>query len=154
MLADPPVLPVLGVSVPPRPMQLLRLLLRDPRTGIEVIRFGATGIGPTVRAFERGDDERGLEIFVTAALGREGYASLSADMRQQIHDNVQPFKAQLRAGFPAFGEDDARRISVPTLLVNGELGARSPSSHPQTREVDAASRADPNWECVPSHVCR
>ena len=123
VLADPPVLPILGVSVRPRPMQLLRLLLRDPRTGIEVIRFGAKGIGPTVRAFDRGDDERGLETFVTAALGREDYANLSADMRQQIHDNVQPFKAQLRAGFPAFGEDDARRISAPTLLVNGERGA-------------------------------
>lgn len=104
-------------------MQLLRLLVRDPRTGIEVIRFGAKGIGPTVRAFERGDDERGLETFVTAALGREDYANLTADMRQQIHDNVQPFKAQLRAGFPAFGENDARRISAPTLLVNGERGA-------------------------------
>jgi pimeloyl-ACP methyl ester carboxylesterase len=27
------------------------------------------------------------------------------------------------AGFPAFDEDDARRISAPTLLVNGERGA-------------------------------
>lgn len=44
-------------------------------------------------------------------------------MHQQIHDNVQAFKAQLRAGFPAFGEDDARRISAPTLIVNGERGA-------------------------------
>ncbi|HSJ46211.1 MAG TPA: alpha/beta hydrolase [Euzebyales bacterium] len=123
VLADPPVLPLLGVSVPPRPTQLLRLLLRDPRTGIDVIRFGAKGIGPTIRAFTRGDDERGLEIFVTAALGRADSANLSADMRCQIRDNVQPFKAQLRAGFPAFDEDDARRISAPTLLVNGERGA-------------------------------
>lgn len=123
VLADPPVLPILGVSVPPRPMQLLRLLLRDRRSGIEVIKFGARGIGPTVRAFKRGDDERGLETFVTAALGRKDYLNLSADMQEQIHDNVEPFKAQLRAGFPAFGEDDARRISAPTLLVNGERGA-------------------------------
>lgn len=121
--ADPPVLPLLGVSVPPRPTQLLRLLLRDPRTGIDVIRFGAHGIGPTIRAFTRGDDERGLEIFVTAASGRDDSAHLSADMRRQIRDNVEPFKAQLRAGFPAFDEDDARGISAPTLLVNGERGA-------------------------------
>lgn len=103
-------------------MQLVRLL-HDPRTGFDVIRFGASAIGPTVRAFERGDDERAVEVFVTAALGREDHANLSADMHQPIHDNVQPFKAQLRAGFPAFGEDDARRISAPTLLVNGERGA-------------------------------
>lgn len=123
VLADPPVLPILGVSVPPRPTQLWRLLLRDPRSAIDVIKFSAKGIGPTIRAFKRGDDERGLEVFVTAALGRDDYAKLSADMRQQIQDNLQPFKAQLRAGFPAFDEDDAGRISAPTLLVNGERGA-------------------------------
>lgn len=50
VLADPPVLPVLGVSVPPRPMQLVRLLLHDPRTGFEVIRFGARGIPPSGRS--------------------------------------------------------------------------------------------------------
>lgn len=123
VLADPPVLPLLGVSVPPRPSQLLRLLLRDPLTGIDVIRFGVKGIGPAIRAFTRGDDERGLEIFVTAALERRDAANLSADMQRQIRDNVEPFKAQLRAALPAFDEDDARRISVPSLLVNGERGA-------------------------------
>lgn len=60
---------------------------------------------------------------MTAALGRDDSAHLSADMRRQIRDNVEPFKAQLRAGFPAFDEDDARGISAPTLLVNGERGA-------------------------------
>ena len=97
--------------------------MRDPRTAVDVIRFGARGIAPTVRAFTRGDDERGLEIFVTAALGRGDAANLSAHMRQQIRDNAEPFKAQLRAGFPAFDEDDARRISTPTMLVNCERGA-------------------------------
>jgi pimeloyl-ACP methyl ester carboxylesterase len=123
VLADPPVLPLLGVSVPPRPSQLVRLLVREPRTGINVVRFGARGIGPTIRAFARGEDERAVEIFVTAALGRDDAANLSADMRRQIRDNVEPFKAQLRAGFPAFDDDDARQVSTPTLLVNGERGA-------------------------------
>ncbi|MFQ5913801.1 MAG: alpha/beta fold hydrolase [Nitrospinota bacterium] len=123
VLAEPPVLPLLGVSVPPKPPQILRLLVRSPRTAIEVIKFGARGIGPASRAFERGDDERGLEVFCTAVLGREAFAKLTETMRQQIRDNVRAFKAQLRAGFPPFGEGDARRISMPTLLVTGERGA-------------------------------
>lgn len=136
VLADPPVLPLLGVAVPPRPRQLVRLLLRDPRAGIAVIRFGAKGIGPTMRAFERGDDERAVESFVTAALGRGDAANLSADMQHQIRDNVAPFKAQLRTGFPAFDEDDARRISAPVLLVNGERGA--PVLHRVTDKLEQA----------------
>lgn len=123
VLAEPPVLSVLGMSVPPKPLQILRLLVRSPRTAIAVIKFGARGIAPASRAFERGDDERGLEVFVTSVLGREAFANLSAAMRQQLHDNVRPFKAQLRAGFPPFDETDARSVKLPTLLVTGERSA-------------------------------
>lgn len=123
VLVEPPVLPVLGVSVPPKPQQILKLLLRSPRAALAVIKFGARGIGPASRAFERGDDEQGLQIFATAVLGPRTAANLTEFMRQQMHDNVRPFKARLRAGFPPFSEDDARRINVPTLLVTGENSA-------------------------------
>jgi pimeloyl-ACP methyl ester carboxylesterase len=76
-----------------------------------------------MRAWERGDDERGLEIFVTAVSGREAFARLTETMRQQARDNVRALKAQLRAGFPPFTERDARSISWPTLLVTGERSA-------------------------------
>lgn len=56
-------------------------------------------------------------------LGREGFANLTEDMRQQIHDNASPFKAQLRAGFSPFDEEDARGIGIPTLLITGERSA-------------------------------
>jgi pimeloyl-ACP methyl ester carboxylesterase len=88
-----------------------------------VIKFGARGIGPATRAFKRGDDEQGLQIFATAVLGRKAAANLTEFMRQQMHDNVRPFKARLRAGFPPFSETDARSINVPTLLVTGEDSA-------------------------------
>jgi pimeloyl-ACP methyl ester carboxylesterase len=143
VLADPPVLSLLGVSVPPRPTQLVRLLLHDPRTGIAVMWFGATGIGPSIRAFKRGDDRRAVEVFVTAALGRGDAANLPADMQRQIRDNIEPFKAQLRTGFPAFDEDDARRIKAPVLLVNGERGA--PVLH---RVTDKLERSLPRAERV------
>lgn len=35
-------------------------------------------------------------------------------------ENIEPLKAQIRAGFPQFSAADARNIQVPTLLVSGE----------------------------------
>jgi pimeloyl-ACP methyl ester carboxylesterase len=123
VLAEPPLLSLLGVSVPPRPSQILRLLVRDPRAAMAVVRFGATTIGPARRALERGDDEQGVQIFAAGVLGRQAAAILSDVMRQQSRDNVKAFKARLRAGFPPIGSDDVRRIHVPTLLVTGEHSA-------------------------------
>jgi hypothetical protein len=62
-------------------------------------------------------------MFTTAVLGREAVANMTALARQQMHDNVTPFKARLRAGFPTFSETDARSIETPTLLVTGDNSA-------------------------------
>jgi pimeloyl-ACP methyl ester carboxylesterase len=143
VLAEPPALPLLGVDAPPKPSQVLRLLARDPRTALQVLRFGARGIGPAVRAFDRGDDERGLTTFVTAVVGRETVATWPEEKRQRLRDNVRAAKAVLRAGLPSFSEDDARRIQVPTLLVTGEKS--SPVLH---RVTDVLQRSIPGAERV------
>lgn len=119
VLLEPPAFPLLGVNIPPTPLQLLRLLARNPRVGIGFIKFGARGIGPAMRAFNRGDDERGLRVFMAAVAGKERLAAVPDEMFQEFVGNVGPFKAQLRAGFPHFGEDEARSIGVSTLLVSG-----------------------------------
>jgi pimeloyl-ACP methyl ester carboxylesterase len=72
-----------------------------------------------MKAFNRGDDEGGLRVFMTAVAGKERVAAIPEQTFQAFVGNVGPFKAQLRAGFPEFGEDDARSIRVPTLLVSG-----------------------------------
>lgn len=116
VLAEPPALPLLGLSLPPQPRQMLRLLLRDPRAALAVMKFGMQGIAPAGRAFARGDDEEGLQIFVKTNLGEEGFARLPEAMRQHMRENVGPLKAQFRAGFPPFDARDARSIRTPTLL--------------------------------------
>lgn len=144
VLVEPPVLPVLGVSVPPKPHQILKLLLQSPRAAVAVMKFGAKGIGPASRAFERGDDEQGLQTFAMAVLGHEAAVNLTEPMNQQMRDNLRPFKARLRAGFPPFSEDDARQIDSPTLLLTGENSApflhritdRLQHSMPQVERVD------------------
>jgi len=122
-LAEPPALPLLDLDVPPKPTQILRLLLRDPATAVAVIKFGAKGLGPTARAFERGDDEKGLRAFVTAVIGKETVAGWTDEEFQRARDNLGAFKAVLAAGMPAFGEKHARTIDIPTLLITGEKSA-------------------------------
>jgi pimeloyl-ACP methyl ester carboxylesterase len=72
-----------------------------------------------MKAFDRGDDERALRVFMTAAAGRKRVAAIPVETFRTFVGNAGPFKAQLRAGFPPFTEDDARSIRVPTLLVSG-----------------------------------
>ena len=119
VLLEPPAFPLLGVNIPPTPPQVLRLLARHPRAGIGFIKLGARGIGPAMNAFNRGDDERGLRVFMAAVAGKDRVAAIPEDRFQAFLGNVGPFKAQLRAGFPQFSQDDARTIRVPTLLVSG-----------------------------------
>lgn len=119
VLLEPPALTLLGVNIPPAPPQLLRLLVRSPRAGSGLIKFGAKGIGPAMKAFDRGDDEAGLRIFIAANTSERTLASLPADKFQRYVDNVGSLKAQIKAGFPEFGEADARSIQVPALLVAG-----------------------------------
>ena len=119
VLLEPPAFPLLGVNIPPTPPQVLRLLARNPRAGIGFIKFGARGVAPAMKAFNRDDDEAGLRVFMAAAAGKERVAAIPEETFQTFVANAGPFKAQLRAGFPPFGADDARSIPVPTLLVSG-----------------------------------
>jgi non-heme chloroperoxidase len=119
VLLEPPAFPLLGVNIPPTRSQVLRLLARNPRVGIGFIKFGARGVGPAMKAFNRGDDEGGLRVFMAAVAGKKRVAAIPEAMFQSFVGNVGPFKAQLRAGFPHFGVDDAKSIRIPTLLVSG-----------------------------------
>src|SRR5215207_4301531 len=139
VLLEPPAFPLLGVNIPPTPAQVLRLLARNPRAGIGFIKLGTRGIRPAMKAFDRGDDEGGLRIFMAAVAGKERVAAIPEETFQTFVGNVGPLKAQLRAGFPRFDDDDARSIRVPTLLVSG---AKSPA--PLTAVTDRLETLLPN----------
>jgi pimeloyl-ACP methyl ester carboxylesterase len=119
VLLEPPALTLLGVNIPPAPPQLLRLLIRSPRAASGLIKFGVKGMRPTMKAFERGDDEEGLRIFIAANTNASTLASLPEDRFQRYVGNLGSLKAQIKAGFPEFDEADARSIHAQTLLVAG-----------------------------------
>ena len=124
VLEEPPVVTLFVKSVPPGPVDLLRLFATRPRTAFDLIKFGAGAIGPATKAFERGEDDKALLSFVHGVLGEEAYEQLPEARRSQMRENLSALRAQmLGAGFPPLVDDDVRGIRAPVLLLTGE---RSP----------------------------
>jgi len=124
VLLEPPVLP-LFVGTPPRPSEILGLLVRRPRTALAIIKLGAGAFEPARKAHLRGDDEAGLRAFGRGVLGKASFEALSEARRQQIWENRLAARAQiLGAGFPPLRDDEVRRVEALTLLLCGD---RSPA---------------------------
>lgn len=120
VLIEPPVL-TLVLDMPPKPSQLLPLMLRDPKTAFAIVKLGAGAMGPAESAFRKGDDEAAIKAFGTGVLGKARFQSMSKERYQQVWDNRAPDRAQmLGVGFPPLSEDDVRTVKVPVLLVCGD----------------------------------
>lgn len=87
----------------------------------------ATFLDDAQQAFQQGNMEGGLRIFLDGAIGKGTFDQMAPTVRRVVLDNARALKAQLSAPrslwMPAFRCEDARRIQAPTLLVVGE---RSP----------------------------
>ena len=125
VLEEPPVLP-LFVSFPPRATELLRLFATRPRTAIAIMQFVLGTVMPATRAFERGEDEKGLETFLLGVLGKKTFAQLSEESAQRLRDNISTLRAGMLhdIGFPSLEDADVRGLRIPVLLVTGD---RSPA---------------------------
>jgi len=117
VLGEPPVL-TLFVSNTPKILELLKLLVTHPRTGLAVMKFGAKGFAPAKAAAENEDMEEANRIFGRAVLGDEFYEQLSEERRNQIQANA--IKAELTgSGFAPLKDEKIRGVEIPTLLMNG-----------------------------------
>lgn len=135
-LGEPPVLP-LFVSNVPKPQELLRLLLRRPRTAISILNFGMTVIQRTEKAYRRGDFEGGTKAFVQGVLGVDGYNALPEARKEQMRENQSADVAQmLGVGFPPLTEAEVKRVATPTLLVTGEQSPALLRRHLTRRLLD------------------
>ncbi len=124
-LAEPGVVPLLGLSFPPRALEVLSLVIRHPRFALAIAKGGAREIGRAEQAFRDGDDEAGMRTFLHAVLGEEFYQRLPESRVRQARENLSTMRAQLLgAGPPALGKEEVRGVSAPTLVMTGE---RSPA---------------------------
>jgi pimeloyl-ACP methyl ester carboxylesterase len=118
---EPPVLR-LFVSVPPRPMEILRLVVSRPRTAIGIVQFGAGTMAPAVKLIKRGEESKAVRVFTRGVLGKRAFDRLSQERWDQIHENLFEMKLLKRDAelFPPIDDDGVRGIRAPVLLVVGE----------------------------------
>jgi pimeloyl-ACP methyl ester carboxylesterase len=122
VLAEPPII-TLFVSDPPKPLEILKLLVSRPRTAISIINLGVRGLNPAAEAAKRGDMEEAIQLFGTAVLGEEHFRQLSEARMNRVRKNLS--KAEiLKSGFLPVEAQQVLNLDIPTLLVNGE---KSPS---------------------------
>ncbi len=120
VLIEPPVLS-LFIDLPPKPRQVLSLLMKAPRTAVAILKLGRKVMSPAEKAFRRGDDKAAIEIFGKGVLGASRFSRLSPERMQQVWDNRKTEKAQmLGAGFPPLVDADVRTATVPALLLAGD----------------------------------
>ena len=112
-LMNPPILPFLAKS----PIKDDIELLQGFRTHVQ---------GPTENTFKRGDFERAAQTFINRVMGMENFFDqLPEEDKQSLMDNAKSLEGELESAMPpSFSVEDVKQITVPTLLVKGELSPK------------------------------
>lgn len=122
VLCEPPAI-TLFVSNSPKPLELLKLLVGRPRAAAAIVKFGAMGVAPATAAARRGDMEKTLRLFGTAALGADTFNNFSAARLEQSRANL--IKAELLgSGFPTLDTAALGKVNTPILLISGGASPR------------------------------
>lgn len=97
-------------------------LLTANGAGASALAHAVAAIAPVVPLLRQGRKADALRHYLDVILGAGGYERLPVRARIVMHDNLhtlEPMLNGLNAGTP-FTQDHAARISVPTLLLEGE----------------------------------
>lgn len=143
ILAEPPVLP-LFTSFPPKPHEILKLLVTRPRIALPIIKFAATAIGPAASAARKDDMEAAIAHFGKAVLGISAFNGLSLGRLEQVRINSSKAALLSDSFLTPLDEKEVRNIEARTLLVTGEkspvlfhrLADRLEALIPNTKRVD------------------
>jgi pimeloyl-ACP methyl ester carboxylesterase len=77
-------------------------------------------------AIRRGDMERAVRIFLDGVMRKEGFFyQLPSYARAVLMDNVKSLGRELASISQRFTLEDAQKVTIPTLLVKGELSPKS-----------------------------
>lgn len=119
VLAEPPVM-TLFVSIPPKPVELLRLAFKSPGTAAGIVKLGAMGLGPAGSAFKRGDQETAMQRLGTAILGEKYFNQLTQRRVDQVRDNLIKDELLGSETFIPLKIDRVRQVNIPTLLIGSQ----------------------------------
>lgn len=95
-------------------------------------------VEPSRQAFERGDSEQAVRVFLDSVVGPGGFERFPPPARWMILDNAPEFRLEVNSApehyYAAFACHDLKKVQVPTLLLTG---AESPKFfHQMTYELE------------------
>lgn len=129
VLGEPPVLSLLEKSH----LESDKKLLQD---------FTDNARKPAEEAFDKGEDEKAVRIFLDRVMGKQNFFDLlPLQVRQVIMENAKSLQGEMERGMPSFSLDEVKKISMPSLLVKGEFSPRF-----LLRIVEILSQSMPNSE--------
>jgi pimeloyl-ACP methyl ester carboxylesterase len=103
--------------------QALGLLLKSPSTALSGRRFQTKSLKPSLEALKNGDSAKAVELNVDGVQDKPGaFNGLPADAKEMMLANARTI-AELKTTFPRFTATEAKKISMPTFIVNGEMSS-------------------------------
>ena len=124
VLEEPAALTLFAPSMPPRLVDLLHLIATRPRTAIALFGFMLGTMIRVRKAFERGEDEKAVWIFVRGVMGKKPIEQIPEEIREQLNENRNELRALMLHPDPEtlpLGHEAVRSMRAPVLLVTGEL---------------------------------
>jgi pimeloyl-ACP methyl ester carboxylesterase len=83
-------------------------------------------LSPTKRAFKRGDFKKAVQVFIDGVLEIENFfEQLPEEYKQLLMDNAKSLEGEFEPAIPSsFSIEDVKQITIPTILVKGELSPK------------------------------
>ncbi len=99
--------------------EFIGLLFAHPSIAISAARFQRGSLDPSLKAFREGDFDAALRFNLDGIMNRHGaFEQLPESVRVMTKENERTV-GELMAEVPAFGGEEASKISAPTLLIHG-----------------------------------
>lgn len=99
--------------------EFLGLLFSHPSIAISAAKFQRGSLDPSLKAFRQGDFDAALRLNLDGIMNQHGaYERLAEPVRVMTKENERTV-GELMAEVPAFGREEASKITAPTLLIHG-----------------------------------
>jgi len=121
--------------------QFLGLLFSHPSTAISAARFQRGSLDPSLKAFRQGDFDRALRLNLDGIMNMHGALEQLPEPVATMTKENERTVGELMAKVPAFGREEASKITAPSLLIHG---TESPTVLHAI--VDRLGKAIPNSE--------
>ncbi len=108
---------------------ILSFLARSPlKDDVELYkRYRTNVLSPAEDAFKTGDFRKAAQTFIDRVMDTENFfEQLTEQDKQYLMDNAKSLEGELESAIPSsFTIEDVTQITIPTLMVKGELSPKS-----------------------------